>query len=266
MTCTDFEALLDEQFGPALLRNDPALVEHAAACGDCRARFDAHRLLADALVDWREQTPDVDLTAAVMAGLEPQSVQPASPHGSVAAGTLPAARSAMSTAERRPPARLRTLRKSTIAVLDRSRRSLVAAALALTALVAVVSLAPALRDFSRPADSVVIGPRANFGPAPQLSDRDVPRNQNPLIARTDNARIEAPAPYSGLVQLAAGAWDEVTLLVTPESKDTAPPDHSPPSNTKDGWIDGLQHQLKPIGKGLDNAFDFLWQAGQSGDG
>ena len=32
-----------------------------------------------------------------------------------------------------------------------------------------------------------------------------------------------------------------------------------------GWIDGLQHQLKPIGRSLDHAFDFLWEAGQSAD-
>ncbi len=40
----------------------------------------------------------------------------------------------------------------------------------------------------------------------------------------------------------------------------------PRPGEREGWIDGLQHQLKPIGRSLDHAFDFLWEAGQSADG
>ena len=87
------------------------------------------------------------------------------------------------------------------------------------------------------------------------------------IGRTDDVRVEEPGSlFRASCKLAAGAWDEVTLLVAPESKNTAPPERSRQTEAKEGWIDGLQHQLKPMGRGLDNAFDFLWQAGQSGDG
>ncbi len=261
MTCADFETLLDEQFGPALLRDDPALSEHAAACNSCRTQWEQQRLLADAIGAWREQAPDVDLTAAVMAGLERPSAQ----HNPVPASIIPLASSSVSIADRQPHPRKTTIRTSTTTVIGRSRRSLAAVAVSLTAMVAVVALSPLGRDVSRPAHSVVLSPPVNVGKAPQLTHSTDARNQNPRIARTDDIRAEQPAPYAGLVQLAAGAWDEVTLFVAPESKNMVP-EQSPQAEAKDGWIDGLQHQLKPMGRGLDNAFDFLWQAGQSGDG
>jgi hypothetical protein len=153
-----------------------------------------------------------------------------------------------------------------MSVIGRSRRVLAAVALSLTALVAVVSLSPLRRDVSQPANSVVVNPPVTADNTAQPTDGNAASSQIPLIARADDIHVEQPAPYAGLVQLAAGAWDEVTLFIAPESKNPTLPENSPQAETKDGWIDGLQHQLKPMGRGLDNAFDFLWQAGQSGDG
>jgi len=85
------------------------------------------------------------------------------------------------------------------------------------------------------------------------------------IAPLPAAPDQAEAPYYDLAQKAAGALGEVTAYVMPGS----PPRPMPPSHPRpDGagaWIDGLRHQLKPIGRSLDHAFDFLWEAGQSAD-
>jgi hypothetical protein len=40
----------------------------------------------------------------------------------------------------------------------------------------------------------------------------------------------------------------------------------PPAEQTAGWIDEFERELKPVGRSLDNAFDFLWRAGESADG
>jgi hypothetical protein len=72
--------------------------------------------------------------------------------------------------------------------------------------------------------------------------------------------------YYGLAQKAAGALGEVTVFVMPGA---SPPMMNPRDERPDrptDWIGGLQHQLRPIGRSLDDAFDFLWQAGEAADG
>jgi hypothetical protein len=138
----------------------------------------------------------------------------------------------------------------------------VAAAIGLMALLVVA----VLRDSPLAVNSVVQNSAPNSGTITIPRNGMVPVRRNLLVARTDHVVTYDSVPYVGLVQLAAGAWDEVTLLVRPERKTTQQPEATSRSAATEGWIDGLQHQLTPIGRGLDNAFDFLWQAGQAGDG
>lgn len=254
MTCADFETLLDEQFATNGLREHPDLAEHAVACSACRASWERYRLLAEGIGAWRDQTPDVDLTAAVIARLEQSA-----PSAAAAQRSLP--RAAIASAEPQPLSAA-VLQPAT-GILDRRRRSLIAAVAALSVLIAVVSLFPALRNAGRPANSI----------APtDLSSTDAPRaatarrGRDQQIAHRQDVGVAEQSPYAGLVQLAFGAWDEVSLLVNPQGDSSTDPQRPRPSDSGDGWIDGLQHQLKPIGRGLDNAFDFLWQAGESADG
>ncbi|MBI3863614.1 MAG: hypothetical protein HY290_17120 [Planctomycetia bacterium] len=257
MTCADFETLLDVQFAPAALREHPALAEHAAACPDCRIRWEKFRLLADAVVAWREQVPEVDLTTAVLAGL-PSAAAAGTARGSRHAAATHLAEAA-AVENPRPTVSAPALRAKS--GLDRSRRALVVAAAALAAVVSIAVLTPAFRQASHQANSIVLVP-ATGAPV----QHDGVRQPHRLMARSDAVRTGVPSSYSGLAELAVGAWDEVSMLVRPEAVDPHSPRPAPGSRSTDGWIDGLQDQLKPIGRGLDNAFDFLWQAGQSGDG
>src|SRR5205085_9404562 len=75
---------LHEQFGrvppgsgnvTALVEADGvelAFAEHSRECPQCRALCDRLHLLADSIALWREQVPDVDLVAAVVAAYEAQ--------------------------------------------------------------------------------------------------------------------------------------------------------------------------------------------------
>jgi hypothetical protein len=262
MTCADFEALLDSQFGPAHLHDDdPAQIEHAAACGTCRASLERHRLLADAIGAWRAQAPEVDLTAAVMAALELDATQTLAQSEVHSAHPPSVANPGLATAARQLSQKIPS-RSLKFESLSRSRRSL----LATIAVLMVLFAGTSLRNSSRPANSVGPESAANSGRMTQPSDEQFSRRQSPRLARTNIVRPQQTSPYAGLVQMATGAWDEVTLLVRPEPNSVPLPESAPPERSLDGWIDGWQHRLKPIGRGLDHAFDFLWQAGQSGDG
>jgi hypothetical protein len=94
-------------------------------------------------------------------------------------------------------------------------------------------------------------------------------DEEPAIPVVDRAAALPEAArdvYYDLAQKAAGAIGEVTVFVMPGSSPQmmAPTDHRPEARTD--WIGGLQHQLQPIGRSLDDAFDFLWQAGEAADG
>jgi hypothetical protein len=101
------------------------------------------------------------------------------------------------------------------------------------------------------------------GPASQGAEEE------PAIPVADRAAALPEAArdvYYDLAQKAAGAIGEVTVFVMPGSSPQmmTPGDHRPEARTD--WIGGLQHQLRPIGRSLDDAFDFLWQAGEAADG
>jgi hypothetical protein len=88
-----------------------------------------------------------------------------------------------------------------------------------------------------------------------------PPVNNPPVAIPESDRDV----YYDLAQKAAGALGEVAVYVMPGSSPPpmAPSDAGPEGAA--GWIDGVKHQLQPIGRSLDDAFDFLWEAGQSAD-
>ncbi len=265
MNCTEFEDRLHEHFDASRSRGarlgagaSADLAEHAGQCEACRALYERFQFLADCLGVWREQIPEVDLTEAVIAAHRQQSTESGAMliAQSPAEGGVPKAR----------PAR-RALALSGSSGSDSRiirRRALWLAAGSLAAIAAFALLVPRL-------------PRVvqKSVPGPDVAHAHDDRRDSAIAARSDehvNDRANALDPvfdqaqvaYHDLAQKAAGALDEVAMFVRPLSPGSRP--YSEPASEKGtGWIDGLQHQLKPIGRSLDDAFDFLWQAGESAD-
>jgi hypothetical protein len=74
---------------------------------------------------------------------------------------------------------------------------------------------------------------------------------------------QAGAAYGTLARSAAGAIEEFAWIMIP-GRPMSPADaENDPAEGR--WIDGLQHQLQPIGKSLGDAFDFLWEVGRPPD-
>ncbi len=73
MKCRRAETMLQALLDGALPPDDAARVrDHLAACGTCRARFDALRLVHEALSTQPEPEPSPDLAAAIIARARPQ--------------------------------------------------------------------------------------------------------------------------------------------------------------------------------------------------
>jgi hypothetical protein len=105
-----------------------------------------------------------------------------------------------------------------------------------------------------------------------LNVADKTEDATPQIARQRSPEPETDrAPYFDLAQRAAGALGQMSMLVLPAAareREAAPPpprDESPAARSA-GWIDDFERELKPVGRSLGNAFDFLWRAGESADG
>ncbi|MBS0264607.1 MAG: hypothetical protein JSS02_21915 [Planctomycetes bacterium] len=262
MNCTEFEALLDESFSPDGYAMNSALADHAAACPTCRMAHERARLLSEALVAWRDQPCEVDLTTAVLAGAVTGTA-----HGTMA-NTLPTPVGDDQQQEFSHGAatvsRVGTeLRPLAAAGLPGSRQALCLATAVVLATFTLLTLpassrrsAPIPRDFSS----------TTTEPAPAVESAvataEAGPNDTPALPSTE----PAPRPYSDLVKLATTAWDEVSMLVSPETRSAdgavAPPVNPPAS----GWMNDLQHRLKPVGRSLDHTLDFLWQAGRATDG
>ena len=98
-----------------------------------------------------------------------------------------------------------------------------------------------------------------------VGDASSPNNQD--HQSVPQLELEEPiladdAPYAEIVHMAAGAWNEVATIVRTDQPHNDGSEPKSADRKRDAWIDGIQHQLQPVGRGLNNAFDFLWQAGK----
>lgn len=255
MKCTDFERILNEQFGAAGLQEHGALAVHADECPACRESWERFRLLHDAVKLWRRQVPEVDLAAALTSALDEApigagdcvlSVRPES-HSAVRATCLGPELAGIAPCGRRP----KTL-----------RRAWALAVAGCAVLVAAALLGPMwlgnprggpIASQEQPDDKAV----SSRPPVPGAA-------REPAGERSTPARDPLAAPYRDLAERAAGALGEATALIMPASHPGMHRTRTEAGATSE-WIDGLQHQLKPIGRSLEDAFDFLWQAGESAD-
>jgi hypothetical protein len=58
----------------------------------------------------------------------------------------------------------------------------------------------------------------------------------------------------------------MTMLVLPDETAPSRRPEDPPADGQTGWMDDFEREIKPVGRSLGNAFDFLWRAGESVDG
>jgi hypothetical protein len=266
MNCLEFERRLHEQFLPSRLVETADLAEHAEHCSECRDTLEQFRVLSDGLSTWREQIPEVDLTGAVvlvhksdedfLADCSTRSVvRPLPPRPGRSRHSESTVSAGIVASSPWRPGRYRSLRAAWLA----------AAGAAGLLLVAVY--------FSRPGNdpprSITETLAAKAPDAVAEASPVEPAKEQPAIPAVDRAVVLPEAArevYYDLAQKAAGALGEVTVFVMPGS---SPPKMTPrdehPERPTD-WIDGLQHRLQPIGRSLDDAFDFLWQAGEAADG
>jgi|GEM_PF-4503104 hypothetical protein len=256
MNCADFQTRLDDDFNGSRTCQAPDLIEHAAHCATCRATLDGFRLLAEGIGAWRDETPDADLATAVVFALR-QPLQP-TPESV--------------TAQRRLEGFHRRTRRSPAFVITGA-----------AALLIVATLLIVLRPRAQSERAVAIIPPAHENLATangQRHDEDRSANGHSAAAvsddtgaRQDVAQADEPAsetvPYYDLAQRAAGAFGQMTMLVLPANAAESVPSSAvkgPPTDRSAGWMDEFERELKPVGRSLGNAFDFLWRAGESAGG
>lgn len=260
MNCADFESRLNDEFDSANMRQAVDLAEHAAQCAACRATWDGFRLLSECVGAWRRETPDANLADAVVFALG----QPGEP--------LPQ----VSPIEARPST------ESTRKWGPLSRTLTAAAAVFILASLAFV-FRPA-RPLTQPDSQVPVAvlPEVPQGVADANEDRPrEARHTKNLVATNGDSPPQAAqsrspgpetdrVPYYDLAQRAAGALGQMAMLVLPAdaAPSTAGERHpaEPPAEGPLHWMDDFERELKPVGRSLGNAFDFLWRAGESADG
>jgi hypothetical protein len=263
MNCTDFEKQLQDRFGAARRDETADLADHARHCPPCRATLEQFQILADALGAWRAPH-EVELAGAVVAARQSEFA--------AAAATQPASERPRVASNQSAP---QTVSASKRAIAGGSvlsagtHRSKPVRWLAAGGVAALLLVTLSLAWPNRKAPPAATTPQFAGARAiePEGARDDLasgppaPAAIGPPAAAPDPAQ----APYYGLAQKAAGALGEVTAYVVPGS---SPPPMRPAHADPEGagaWIDGLRHQLRPIGRSLDHAFDFLWEAGQSSD-
>lgn len=261
MNCAEFESRLNDEFDASSTIQAADLAEHAEHCAICRASGEGFRLLADGIGAWRQEVPDVDLTQAVVFALR-QSACPMSQ-------------------ETRNDAPRATNFKYRL-----KQRWLALAVATSAALLVVLSLLPVFRRGPQATMPVAQVPVAQV-PVAQVkgvqgeqatstsdndrldqNDVDQRRGSTPQVAGRHSPESETDrVPYFDLAQRAAGALGQMTMLVLPfESASQDRLEEQPPAAKPTDWIGNFERELKPVGRSLGNAFDFLWRAGESADG
>ncbi len=271
MNCAEFQTRLNDDFEG--LTGGPAadLAFHASECSTCRETYEGFRLLADGIGDWRRATPDVDLVEAVICAL--QEPAPGLPQKTVS--------SPLPTAAGRSRANRRSVAFPVVgaAVLLTVVSLLVVLRPARTIHAPVAQVPQAERSLAATVDREHNTPSADAGPDAGHVDAGHAEAGNPdndetlpqVAQAASPAPPAEPGPYFDLAQRAAGAWGQMTMLVLPAgsaegSVRQSPAVAQPQPQRSAGWIDDVERGLKPVGRGLDNAFDFLWRAGESAGG
>lgn len=252
MTCRDFEQLWQLRFDEGGIPVSSRELAHAAQCEHCRIRLEEYRLLADSLLAWRAELPEVDLAGRVTRalGVSTDRVDPDDRVLRSSAGS--------------------PLREPVAAVEDRLIRGIFAV-LAAAACITGISLFVGSVSHDSPPDVVATeGPptgAAQVG-SPSPVDLAVPRSEGRKDALHPPAESDREfahrtrQAYGPVARRAAGAVGQVFTLIGPSPPAGEIGGQDPGNSQQQRLLTGLQQQFQPIGRSVGEALDFLWMAGE----
>lgn len=262
MTCIEFEALLQAFLDEGAFDDEvDGLRAHRETCAACRESWDRARLLADAIVAWREDLPDVDLVDSTLAAHfaafpEARTVDPGPEiHRVVPSCVMPS---------RVMPSRVNPNSA------PKARRTIAAIVSAL----ALVVVAAVLTRKEGAAPEVAIGPKVTIGPEVAIGKRTKETRQQsravpaalPPAEEPNERPDQADVAYGPLARTAAGAIEEFAWMMLPaRPMPVGPNDTDEESGSPRSLLEGWQRQLRPIGQSVGDTFDFLREVGRAPD-
>ncbi len=253
MNCTEFEHILEESVEARRPADAPSLREHAAGCAACRTRWEHYTVLERAIPLWRDRVPDVNLADSILAqitvdagtennhanDLPDPAMRPAAVGEAFRVGG-PGTRLEPAVAPGRSGWHLATL------------LTIVAAALLL--LVRSVSLPPGV---GRDAPARIA--RRDGDTTFRKDKQQQPRNE--ADAEIDTLLHDAGSAYFVLARGAADAFAEVRVFApVGERDDRKPGNEMIPQWGASAWVERWREGFQPIGRDLEDAVDFLFDA------
>jgi hypothetical protein len=235
MKCCESLELLEAQFDRLFWFESPGVAVHLKRCASCRKTWRAQKKLWQAINEWRRDAPRAELTDAVVARHLRSTAAPFRARRPLAA--LPRVLRSVQRAKRRP------------------------AALVVAASVIVGAfLLPSIISSERPRQDRPAGEPSLIASA--QAQRPAPA---PLATSSGANRPPRPvsASHDALARKAIGALGAAVTMVAPSR---AAGQSEAPAAAPSAWIDTLGAAMQPIGRGLEDAFDFLWTAGASAGG
>jgi hypothetical protein len=287
MNCTEFERTLADAIESRKSGDSSRLQAHAAGCDRCRREWENYAVLERAIPVWKSDTPETDLTEAVLANLP----RVAESHGAPAARTgrrdaqasgapnrafaeranscdARADRSAHTEADR-PPRTSMPIEFQGTAWRQGSARQGLAVLVVVAGVLLLLARLPATQGPSSSNGPVGIRWQAHLDSADGgLAGRgDLPSATGPAdSADYDQADVElasllreARAAYWMLAADAVGAMADGNVLLPPAGGGRSPSDSTSDEQTIESlWNDGWERDLAPIGRGVGRGLGFLW--------
>ncbi|MCY2964406.1 MAG: hypothetical protein NT069_12345 [Planctomycetota bacterium] len=262
MNCTEFDRLWQRRFDGEGSLVSLAEEAHLEGCERCQAHYEAGLMLEESLGAWRSERPQVDLARQIVRALRDDRPIPRT----VAAtqSTNETSAPSIAIASRVLPAPGRSERR------ERLLRLAFALVGGLATLTGVWVFVGALTAPPAPAPIVTMerpAPRERTHKTPDVRTRSDSDRDQEMVRRTRQA-------YEPMARKAAGAIDQMAMMVVPgwarigQAPETVPAkptnrvDDSKPSD-EPHLLQQLEREIRPIGKGVGEALDFLWIAGDS---
>ncbi|RPI91254.1 MAG: hypothetical protein EHM42_00055 [Planctomycetaceae bacterium] len=258
MNCGEFERLWQLRLDEGGIPASSSELRHAAECETCRVRHEEFLLLEASLFAWRRQPPQIDMTSRVCAAM------------ASGAGFPDPANRTLQPGARHPSA------SSVSAAGDRLTRWIFAG-LGTAAVVAGVTLstrvltsppvsAPRVVAAGAPAGASELAELPTQTPNSWSSRREQPGQLTTATQADLEFARQTRQAYEPVARTAARAMGDVLSFVgSPSGGSPMAASGDEPDRRR--VLSGLQRQIRPIGRGVGEALDFLWLAGvrQSAD-
>ncbi len=262
MNCTEFDRLWQRRFDGEGSLVSLAEDSHLEGCERCQAHYEAGLLLEESLGAWRSERPQVDLARQIVRALRDDRPIP---------GTVAATRtsgetnvSSIAIASRVLPTQSRTESRDRWLRLAFALVGGVATLTGVWVFVGAHTAPPAAAPVANRERPAAHERMRKTSDVRTRSDAD--RDQE-MVRRTRQA-------YEPMARKAVGAIDQMAMMVvpgwarigpTPEVMPVKPTNRADDSKPSDEphLLQHLEREIGPIGKGVGEALDFLWIAGDS---